>query len=189
MFKAQRLQPYAGLVVVGFVAGGMLRVTNFLLIARKRFGGLAKNGVLQVAATQGSYIGLGLWHPTFLGLFAGQMVGRLAAVAHALWTAPLRLGGTGLRHLLELATRYRKFPLVNTPGVFVNQLAYEMPVFLLARFFEADVVGFYMLTERLLNQPVTLVGEAVMKVGAVLKEHFPIKPDDKDELENLIVKS
>ena len=64
--------------------------------------------------------------------------------------------------VVELASRYRKFPMVNTPGVFVNNLAHEMPVFLLARFFDADVVGFYMLTDRLLNQPTALIGQWIV---------------------------
>jgi len=164
LFDAQRLQPFAGLVVLGFVAAGLLRTSHYALIARRRFGGLAKNNVLQVSTTQGTYVALGLWQPSFLGLFAGQMAGHAAALLHALWQAPFRIAGVRAERLWALARRYRKFPMVNTPGVFVNSLAYEMPVFLLARYFDADVVGFYMLTERLLNQPTTLIGEAVAKV-------------------------
>ena len=29
--------------------------------------------------------------------------------------------------------------------------------------------------------------EAVEKIGALLKRHFPVKPDDTDELDNLII--
>lgn len=164
LFDAERLQPWAGFVVLGFVASGLLRTGHYTLIARRRFGGLAKNHVLQVSTTQGTYVGLGLWQPSFLGLFAGQVAGQAVAIVHALWQAPYRLAGVRAGQLWALARRYRKFPMVNTPGVFVNSLAYEMPVFLLARYFDADVVGFYMLTERLLNQPTTLIGEAVAKV-------------------------
>ena len=32
LFDAERLQPYAGLVVLGFLAGGVLRTTNHMLI-------------------------------------------------------------------------------------------------------------------------------------------------------------
>jgi putative membrane protein len=38
------------------------------------------------------------------------------------------------------------------------------------------------------DRQVPAICEAVMEVGRVLAEHFPIKPDDTNELENLIVK-
>jgi len=31
------------------------------------------------------------------------------------------------------------------------------------------------------------IGEAITRVGEILKEHFPVKPDDRDELDNLII--
>ena len=31
--------------------------------------------------------------------------------------------------------------------------------------------------------------QAIIKVGEILEEHFPIKPDDRDELKNLIIKN
>ncbi|MFH1076457.1 MAG: hypothetical protein V1753_06400 [Pseudomonadota bacterium] len=34
-----------------------------------------------------------------------------------------------------------------------------------------------------------VISEAVRRVGIILKEYFPAKPDDKDELDNLIVKT
>lgn len=164
LFDAQRLQPWIGLVVVGFVVGGVMRTTQYALIAGQAFGTLARAGVAQVGTTQASYIGLGLWHPSFLGMFAGQIAGQSIGIAVALRRAPIRLGGVRARELWQLARRYRKFPLVNTPGVFINTVAQEAPVFLLARFFEAEIVGFYMLAERLLGQPMLLIGEAISKV-------------------------
>lgn len=164
LFDATRLEPWAGLVVIGFLAMGILRTAQYALVASKEFGSLARNTVVQVGCSQGSYMGLGAWHPTFLGLFASQMLGYAVAIVLALRRAPIRLRGIRVATLLELARRYRKFPLVNAPGVFVNSVAFEMPVFLLARYFDAEVVGYYMLTERLLGQPTTLVGEAIGKV-------------------------
>ena len=38
------------------------------------------------------------------------------------------------------------------------------------------------------NRQAEAICEAVQKVGVKLKEHFPIKPDDRDELKNIIVK-
>jgi putative membrane protein len=37
------------------------------------------------------------------------------------------------------------------------------------------------------KRPADAICEAVEKIGALLKENFPIKPDDTDELKNLII--
>jgi O-antigen/teichoic acid export membrane protein len=164
LFDAERLQPYAALIVLGFLATGVLRTAQFALVSNKQFGVLGRNQVLHVACIQAGYIGLGLVHPGFLALFASQMLGYAVAIGAALRSAPIRLRAFEARRLWALARRYRKFPMVNAPGVFVNSVAYELPVFLLARFFEAELVGYYMLADRLLNQPTTIAGDAVAKV-------------------------
>ena len=163
-FDAEALLPYVQLIALGVLVGGVLRLWHFILTALSRFGVLARNSIWQVALTQGGYIGMGVWHPSFLGLFGAQMAGSLLAIGLAVRAAPLRFEGARPSVLWALARRYRKFPLVNAPGVFANTLAFELPVFMLARFFDAEVVGYYMLTERLLNQPANLIGQAVARV-------------------------
>ena len=37
------------------------------------------------------------------------------------------------------------------------------------------------------KRPADAICEALEKIGALLKAHFPIKPDDTDELKNLII--
>jgi len=163
-FDAEQLVPYSGLIALGLLAEGMWRVAQQILVARKQFGGLARYSLLQVGCTQGGYVALGLVHPGFLGLFASQIAGRAVAVLFALRRAPLRLRGARLGQIGSLARRHRKFPLVNTPGVFVNSVGAELPVFMLARFFDAEAVGYFMVTMRLLTQPTTLLGQAVARV-------------------------
>jgi putative membrane protein len=39
------------------------------------------------------------------------------------------------------------------------------------------------------KRPASAICEAVEKIGRILKTHFPIKPDDTDELKNLIIEN
>lgn len=163
-FDAEQLQPYAPLLALGVMTSALLVVARSHLIAKKKFSTYSTNSIAQVASTQTLSISWGLLRPDFFGLFASQILGQVVSTALAFLRVPLRLRGIGLPRALEVAKKHRKFPLVNTPGVFVNTLGSELPVFLLARFFDADILGFYMLTNRLLNQPMLLLGQAVAKV-------------------------
>jgi len=163
-FDAQRLRPYSPLLVIGTLTASLLLVARNHLIAKKRFSTYSTNSIFQVASTQTFSIAWGLLRPDFLGLFLSQILGQLVSATLAFLRAPLRLRGIGLRRVLEVGRKHKKFPLVNTPGVFLNTLGSELPVFMLARFFDAEVVGFYMLTNRLLSQPMVLLGQAVAQV-------------------------
>jgi len=163
-FDAEPIRPYAPLLALGIATSALLVVARNHLIAKKKFSTFSTNSIAQVASTQTFSIGWGFVRPGFLGLFASQILGQVVSIALAFIRAPIRLRGIGLHRALEVGKKHRKFPLVNTPGVFVNTLGSELPVFLLARFFDASILGFYTLTNRLLNQPMILLGQSVAKV-------------------------
>mgnify|MGYP001193845969 FL=1 len=64
----------------------------------------------------------------------------------------------------NLAIQYKKFPLVNSSIVFLNTLSLEVPVFFLAKYFSMEMVGLYMLANRISVIPMSLFGTSVTKV-------------------------
>ena len=48
--------------------------------------------------------------------------------------------------------------------VFANTLSNELPVFFLAKYYSTEILGYYMLANRLLIIPMTLIGTAINKV-------------------------
>jgi O-antigen/teichoic acid export membrane protein len=162
--NAEILVPWAGLVVVAFVWGGLMKVSQHALIAGRHFGSLSRNNVILVACTQATSIAYGLWRPEFLGLVLAQFVGQFTGIFLAFRVAPIRFAGLTRSSLGKVAARYKKFPLVNSPGVLLNSLAAELPVFMLTKFFAMDVVGFYMVATRILNQPMVIFGQSVSQV-------------------------
>ncbi len=60
--------------------------------------------------------------------------------------------------------RYRKFPLVDSWGGFINNLSWQLPSLMLAYFFTEKVVGYYSLSNRLIVLPMTLLGSSVSQV-------------------------
>lgn len=58
----------------------------------------------------------------------------------------------------------KKFVRYSTPAVFVNSLAVQAPIFLLSMLAGSGVAGYYMMIQRVMMAPVTLVSGAVNKV-------------------------
>ena len=162
--NAEQLEDYKLLIPVGIWLAMMFAITRHTLVAKKHFGTLSTTSVAHVAYAQSVTIGVGWFHPVVLGLILGRLAGNTLGVALALRRAPVRFSATSLASIRRVAAKYRKFPLVNTVGVFANTVATEAPVFLLAKFFGAESVGFYMMTTNILSQPLALVGESVGRV-------------------------
>lgn len=68
------------------------------------------------------------------------------------------------RRLHAWARKNQKFAFYSTPAVLVNSLATQAPIFLLSTLVGASLAGYYMLIQRVMMSPVTLVSGAVNKV-------------------------
>jgi O-antigen/teichoic acid export membrane protein len=66
--------------------------------------------------------------------------------------------------LKNSAKKHKNFPIYTAPQDLTNSISQNIPSYLLAFFFNAQAVGFYWFTKRLLNAPSRLIGNAVRKV-------------------------
>jgi O-antigen/teichoic acid export membrane protein len=62
--------------------------------------------------------------------------------------------------LTEVAYRFRDFPLFRAPQKWLRQLSYNIPSLLLAAFLEPTAAGFYLLANRIIRLPNTVIAEA-----------------------------
>jgi O-antigen/teichoic acid export membrane protein len=60
--------------------------------------------------------------------------------------------------------KYREFPLKSGAGIFLNILKEQIPIFLLGYYFDAVVVGFYVLIIRLFGVPLSLLAGSIGQV-------------------------
>lgn len=164
LLNAMPLKQYSFLLVPAIFLLGMLQVCRFILIRYKRFNDLALNKLYQSALHQGVTLFWGAIAPSFVGLFYGYIAGmcipiwlvlrrRLFAVRHIRWS-----------RMKELMVRYKKFPLINTGSVFLNNFSLELPVFMFAAYFDPTVVGIYAIANQSMVMPVNLIGTSVQQV-------------------------
>lgn len=63
--------------------------------------------------------------------------------------------------VLKMAKRYRRFPISSMPTGLINNLAVQMPVFILTSRFGEGFIGQYYMMNRVLGTPVSIVGQAI----------------------------
>mgnify|MGYP001459084210 CR=1 FL=1 len=69
-----------------------------------------------------------------------------------------------LNVMAKLLNRFKKFPMVNMPMALVNTFSMQLPVFILSTYFNAEVIGFYMMANRILMTPIQLISRAIGRV-------------------------
>lgn len=88
--------------------------------------------------------------------------------------------------LKETALEYRDFPQYRLPQILINSLTQNLPVLMLAALFDPLSAGFYVLTRRVLNLPVSLISKSV---GKVFLPRFADAANTEENLQPLLLKS
>jgi O-antigen/teichoic acid export membrane protein len=136
------------------------RNNQYKTIALSRIFNSAGNNLMTLIL---GFIGFGMW-----GLLTGNFFGQLMMLA--LMVIGLSTSFRGLiKHYnadfqRDLARKYRDLPLANTPQVLIELVQVFGIVFLLKIFSDENTLGWYALSQRLLQAPLWLVGAALCQV-------------------------
>lgn len=155
-------------VPLALFLSGIHQVLTFWAIRTEAFAESARASVAQSAVQTAAQVALGAVRSGMTGLTIGYVMGRATGVAFLLPTigsVPRALiRGVRLRELREAAAAFRRFPLIAVWSSLLNSASFQVPVLLLAGLFQATVVGWFLLTVRVLQLPLAVVGTAVGQV-------------------------
>jgi len=135
----------------------------------QRFRQIGLASIVAVAGTLLIQLGTPAWHvPNGATLIVGQMVGRLLGVAVLAIALLPELGRSltlrGLRRGRRQLRRYWRFPAFTASASLIGRASGEAPKILLALLFHVHVLGLYAFSLRVLQIPMTLVGQSVSEV-------------------------
>ena len=163
LLNAEVLEPYLFLMCVAIFLAGSVQVFRYAITREKRFKELGSNRVIESSSSQGMKIGLGLISPTFISLFISQVSGYVLSIILLVKYKKVKLSFSKLR-LRWALRKYRKFIIYNTPAILINTVALQLPVFMIARYFGPELVGFYVLAIKLIEVPLKVIGNAISQV-------------------------
>lgn len=89
-------------------------------------------------------------------------------------------------NIISLAKQFREFPLYRAPQSIINALSSNLPILLLTTLFGPAIAGFYTMSNRVLNVPVTLLGKSV---GDVFYPRIAEAVNNKEKIDKILVKS
>ncbi|SHI28929.1 Membrane protein involved in the export of O-antigen and teichoic acid [Actinomyces denticolens] len=160
------------------------QVTNlqYWLTRQGRFGAIARNRVLQSTAVAGLQLVFGLaLHGGISALLLGTIVGQLLTYVGLRRRAPELSEpiGAGAPSLAEMASRYRRMPLLNGPNAVVDSLR-NNGINLLIGAVSVAALGQFQLAWNILQVPVALIAGSVSQV--FLKKLSDVEPGEMTPL-------
>lgn len=169
LFGTERLGWLLALLPVSILAFGCYGILSFWATRQKYFSRLSASNVCRSVGVAAAQIALGFARAGTGGLVVGQILGQLFAVA-ALLGQILKRDWRRIRPLLSwremrrAAWFHREFPIYNAPAELLSSTTITVPSILLATLFGAGVAGLYWFAYRLLEMPMTLLGDATRRV-------------------------
>lgn len=151
-------------------AAGVFQALNYWNTRSRRFGRLSVAQVtrsvtivaVQLAAGFSGLVSGG----SLMGAAFGGYLGATSMLSLLIWKndRSILCKCLNLPGILWGMKRYRNFPLINMWSAFLNTIATEFPVLLLASFFSTAVVGSYSLGRTVLHYPMIFIGSSLSQV-------------------------
>lgn len=134
----------------------------------RQFRPLATAQILQQLAASATKVGLGIGGFGVVGLFVGTLAGHLVRVGSMLRSAWawIRSEPNAYRwsNVRQMASRYRKFPLLMSGSSLLSALSAHLPILLFASLLSSAVAGCYALGQSVLGMPMDLIGRNVGRI-------------------------
>ena len=164
LYKAEHLITSGKWIAPAVFSLGLYELMNYVFMRNKAFGKMAKYRVMQVSLIQASAIFLGLCSPNFDKLIFSFIIGNMVISLLMIVQSNLALSNISLSSMSAAAFSFRKFPMINTPMALVNTFSMQLPVFMLSVYFSSEIVGCYMMANRILTAPMQLISRSVGRV-------------------------
>ena len=172
------LTGYLWLVPLGALGMGVYQSLNYWAIRVENFSGISKTKVIQSSGMVAIQLLLGFLKPGALGLIIGDVFGRVGGsgslAVHTFTGKKQLLSEIDIKHLLVVAKRYKKFPLISSGSAFLNSTGLQITPILLASLYGVKVAGLFALSQRIVGIPMVLAGQSVSQVfmGEFAKQKY-----------------
>lgn len=148
---------------------GLYQCLNYWGTRHKQFKSLSVSQMFRSGSVTAVQIPVGLFTKQAIGLIGGQVAGQFMATVvlggQLIRKQKLRLvQAWQIRRVKKLAAAYADFPRFGMFQAFINAMSQNIPPFFLVLFYGADIAGYYAISLRLLQLPVSLVGQSIRQV-------------------------
>lgn len=189
--QAPKLKPFLWLLPLSFLGAGAFQILTAWSVRTDAFGLLARSKLNQSVGQVVTQIAFSLITRGPMGLLVGDAFGRMGgsiSLSRSMWRhLHEHFRAVNIQSVMEIGSRYRRFPLISSGASFLSTSGEQMPTLLLASFYGPTVVGWFGLVQRMLSVSFLLIASAVGTV--YLSESAKLSHDNPERLLQLYWKT
>lgn len=152
-------------VPISVLLVGLYQSLNYWNNRKAHYKRLAISRTFQSGASSSTQVGAGYLNVGAMGLIGGQVAGQVVSSAvlaqQIISEDKKQLRQISKKRMLLLARKYKNFPKFLILAHGFNTGSAQMPIILLTAFFSSSIAGLYMLTQRVMGAPTTLIAGAI----------------------------
>lgn len=161
IFHIQHLTNYYWLIPISIFFIGCFQVFNYWLIRDRKVNKIAQIKIQQsllIVCIQFMFFKLGPI-ALILGHALGQLLGVLRNSVSFFSSKKINKDD-----VFRVAKEYKKFPLYSTWSALLNSTGAQLPVLIFTAYYSPLIAGLYLLTQRVIKTPLSIVGQAVTQL-------------------------
>ncbi|PXF58848.1 MAG: hypothetical protein C4B58_05155 [Deltaproteobacteria bacterium] len=156
-------------IPVSLILIGSYQILGYWSTRRQYFRQLSVTRILRSIGLISTQTSVGALGAGVGGLISGNIVGQAIAckvLGLQIWRKDGRLirRSMNVSRMHSLAHQYADFPKFQGGQSLLNAFSQNMPLILMAYFFDPAVVGFYVMADRVLRLPINLISQSVRQV-------------------------
>jgi len=155
-------------LIVFFI--GFFNILNYFNNRKKNYRDIANSKIVKSIVLAVVQLSVGLVKGGVIGLVSGQIVSQMFANVRLLKNIindKNLMSKISKVKMIALAKKYKNFPKFLILAHGMNTMSSQSPFILLSTFFNATIAGFFLLTQRVVGMPMSLVARSI---GDVFRE-------------------
>ncbi len=160
------LAPWLYLLPPSILIIALQQSGNYWLNRKRNYKAMSTGRVVQSVSTATLNVGLGKWAYFPGGLIVATLIGQvLLSIFYLVKIKVNKLFRSFNWPVVKaMLYKYREYPFKSGPGIFINILKEQAPIFLFAYYFDETRVGFYALIIRVFGAPLSVVAGSIGQV-------------------------
>lgn len=164
--KVVNVDPFfaAGFLFVTILLQQRIQVSNTWLNLHGYYKILMWNPVFTHGVFGVMSVVLGLSGLIEYGYFLAWVIAQITAFIHTNRVMPKTCFYLRFYDVKAIVLKYKSFITFQMPGLLAAHINYQLPIYLIKAFFGTEAVGYYSMTVRILQIPISFIGEAIGRV-------------------------
>ena len=146
---------------------GLWNVLNYYNNRKKNYKDLRNSHIIKSIVLASTNLIVGFLKNGATGLISGEILSRLSANTRLLkniLSDKVLISKITKRKMLNMAKRYKNFPMISLPSSFTYQLYTNLFSMLLSSLYSVTLLGHYYMAQRVLGLPSSLLGVSIGQV-------------------------